>query len=381
VAAPVEPGIAQGMPGVTPDPGTASAGAAVSSVPAGPPSGIALILPSKAAGFKAPAEAARKGFMAARGISVDKPVVTVLETDGSAAGAVAAYRQALAANVAVVVGPLTKTEAAAVQNEPIRVPTLMLNTPDGTLNPVHGLYALSLSVELEAKAAAEAVFRPEASTAVVITMPAPLSKRSGAAFSDAWTKLGGTVKDTIEYSGNPVKIKRAVERARSEVVFLATDADRARVIRPFLGRNQTIIATSQVYAMPRPEGPAALAGHDELLKINDLNGLRFIDMPWLHQPDHTAVMVYPHPNPPLSADQERLYALGIDAFRVAEQLAKKRDTFDLDGVIGKLSVHQGLIGRAPIEAEYRDGAPVTLSDAVLAHGDAGGDGTPAGAAR
>lgn len=339
---------------------------------------MALILPAKAPGFERAADITRKGFMAARGISTDKTQVQVLETDGSADGAVAAYKQALAANVAVVVGPLTKTEVAAVQGETIRVPTLMLNVPDGALNPVRNLYVLTLSVELEARVAAETAFRPDASSAIIVTTPSPLSKRAAAAFSDAWTRLGGNVKETLEYGGNPVKIKRGVERVKGDVIFLATDAERARVIRPFLPRNQVIVATSQAYAVPpRSEGPA-LAGQAEATKVNDLNGLRFFDMPWLHQPDHAAVMVYPHSNPQMSADLERLYALGIDAFRVAEQLARKRDIFELDGVTGKLSVHEGLIGRAPIEAEYRDGAPVPLDGAVVAHGnnDPASPGTP-----
>lgn len=350
---------------------------AAPAAPPGPPSGMALILPAKADGFARASEVTRKGFMAARDVSVDKPAVQVLETDGTAASAVAAYQQALAQNVAVIVGPLTKTEVAAVQNEAIRVPTLMLNAPDGALTAARGLYVLSLSTELEAKVAAETAYRTDAGAAVIVTTPAPLSKRAAAAFADAWTRLGGNVKATLEYSGNPVKIKRGVEQAKGDVVFLATDAERARVIRPFLGRNTMIISTSQVYSVPPRLDPAVSAGRVEPTKVNDLNGLRFIDMPWLHQPDHTAVMVYARANPPLSADLERLYALGIDAFRVAEQLARQRTSFDLDGVTGRLAVHEGLIDRAPIEAEYRDGTPVPLEGAVVAHGaaDAGSAGT------
>jgi outer membrane PBP1 activator LpoA protein len=259
-----------------------------------------------------------------------------------------------------------------VQNETIRVPTLMLNAPDGALSNARGLYVLSLSTELEAKLAAETAYRSDAGAAVIVTTPSPLSRRAAAAFSDAWIKLGGTIKDTLEYGGNPVKIKRGVERLKGDVVFLAADAERARVIKPFLGRNTMVISTSQVYSVPpKAEGAVAVAaGRIEPLKLNDLNGLRFFDMPWLHQPDHTAVMVYPHATPQLSADLERLYALGIDAFRVAEQLARRRSQFELDGVTGRLAVHEGLIDRTPIEAEYRDGAPVPMDGAMLAHGAA-----------
>ena len=84
------------------------------------------------------------------------------------------------------------------------------------------------------------------------------------------------------------------------------------------------------------------------------------DMPWLHQPDHAAAMVYPRPASALSADLERLYALGIDAFRVAQEMIKARTDFEIDGVTGNLQVRQGVIGRAPLMVEFRDGvvAPV-----------------------
>ena len=63
-------------------------------------------------------------------------------------------------------------------------------------------------------------------------------------------------------------------------------------------------------------------------------------------------------SPGESADLERLYALGIDACRIAQEMARGRTGFDLDGVTGKLTVQAGLIGREPIQAGYRDGEAV-----------------------
>ena len=339
---PASPGDGQQLsPGVRFEP--------VAPPPPPPKSGMALILPAKAQGFERAAEITQKGFMAARELDGEKPAVQVIETDGTAAGAIAAYREALAKNVAVIVGPLTKTEVAAVAKEPIAVPTLMLNTPDGAFSPARGLYVLSLSTEFEARVAADRAFQRDGGGAVIVTSTSPLSKRAAAAFAESWTRQGGVVKDTIEFSGNPIKVKKTIDQLRPEMVFLAVDAERARVIRPFLGRNMPVFATSQVYAAtPRPDAP----------HTPDLNGLRFIDIPWLHQPDNAAAMVYPHPQPAVSADLERLYALGIDAFRVALQLSRERSDFEIDGVTGKLVVGGGQIERTPILAEYRDGVAV-----------------------
>ena len=355
---------------------------------------MALILPAKAEGFARAAEVTRKGFMAARDVSDDKPAVQVIETDGSAAGALAAYQEALAKNVAVIVGPLTKTEVAAVIKEPVLVPTLLLNTPDGAVSAPRGLYMLSLSTELEAQAVADAAYRPDATTAVVVATASPISRRASTAFQEAWTRQGGVIKEVIEFTGNLARVKRGVDAARANVVFLAADPERARVLRPFLGRNTVIISTSQVYAIPRmevPPPPAAPATRPdapgtaapaapaapvepaapELQKVPDLNGLRFVDMPWLLQPDHAATMVYARPEPALPADLARLYALGIDAFRVAQQLSRQRGSFEIDGVTGKLAVNGGLIERTPVQAEYRDGVAVLRDPASAFAAQAG----------
>ena len=54
----------------------------------------------------------------------------------------------------------------------------------------------------------------------------------------------------------------------------------------------------------------------------DLQGVRYVEMPWFIQPDHPAVMIYPQPKAGLSVESERLYAFGIDVFRIGMQLVK-----------------------------------------------------------
>lgn len=341
--------------------GTASASAAPSSAgssasagaAAEPPrAGIALILPAKTSSFGRAADVVRQGFMAARGVAMDKPQVRVFETDGSEDSARDAVAKAVASNVAVIVGPLTKADVGAILKLSLVVPTLALNTPDGDAALPRNMFALSLNTESEARAAAAAVFRSEASVAVIVTTAAPLARRAAAAFADAWAKLGGSIKDSVEFAGSLGRVRQAVDRARGDVVFLAADAERARLLRPYLGRNTQVIATSQIFA-GAPKG--------ETQKAHDLNGTRFVDMPWLHQPDHAATMVFPRPEGQLSADLERLYALGIDAYRIAGELALARTDFTVDGVTGNLSVQPGVIARLPLQLEYRDGTATPLA--------------------
>ena len=54
-------------------------------------------------------------------------------------------------------------------------------------------------------------------------------------------------------------------------------------------------------------------------------GVRLLDLPWEVQPGHTAAMAYPRWVAPAGAsqtlDMDRLYALGIDAFRIAREIS------------------------------------------------------------
>ena len=70
--------------------------------------------------------------------------------------------------------------------------------------------------------------------------------------------------------------------------------------------------------------------------------MRLLDLPWHVHADHAAVMLYPRPLTRGSLDMERLYALGIDAYRIAREIARKPvSSFRLDGVTGRLDVSFG----------------------------------------
>jgi outer membrane PBP1 activator LpoA protein len=81
----------------------------------------------------------------------------------------------------------------------------------------------------------------------------------------------------------------------------------------------------------------------------------FVDMPWLLEPNHAAVMVYARPKPG-AIDLERFYALGIDAWRVAQLLVAGVREIRLDGVIGQLTLGpDGHIERELAVGRYSEG--------------------------
>ena len=95
----------------------------------------------------------------------------------------------------------------------------------------------------------------------------------------------------------------------------------------------------------------------------DLANVRFLDMPWLLQPDHPAVMIYPRLDH-RDADLERFYALGIDAFRVSQEILSGKTNVALDGVTGRLTLgadHH--FERGLTAAQFSDGK-LKISDEV-----------------
>ena len=256
----------------------------------------------------------------------------------------ALYRQALAAGARAVVGPLTRNGVATLAALPdIPVPTLALNVVEGHF--ANQLYFFGMEVEAEARLAAQLARRLGLHQAILIATRTPLAKRLQLAFKEEWQQLGGKTLQEIEYGEDPA-VFAEISAQPDTVVFLAADADKARLIRPYLPNALPTYATSLIFV-----------GNSDPLINFDLKGIRFVDMPWLLQADHPAVMVYPHSKLPLSVDHERLYALGIDAFRLIELLLA--DDLDralpLDGVSGKIELDNQTFRRRAVPAMFLQG--------------------------
>ncbi len=308
---------------------------------------IALLLPLKSAAFGSAADAVRQGFEAASDLEMQLPgrlPVKVYSCFDEGNDIAALYRQAIAAGARAVVGPLTRNGASVLAAEKeIPVPTLALNVVETA--PVGQLYFFGMAVEAEARQAAQLAMHEGLQWAIVITTRAQLSKRLQFAFEEEWHRSGGTILREIEFDSDPAEFADITEAAGT-AVFLAADAEKARLIRPYLPNKLPIYATSQIFV-----------GNSDNLVNYDLHGIRFVDMPWLLQADHPAVMVYPRPVAPLPADHERLYALGIDAFRLIQLLlvGKAETTLPLDGVSGRIELNKHVFQRTAVPAVFTQG--------------------------
>ena len=296
---------------------------------------IALILPLKSESFGAAAEIARQGFIAAANrqggsrLAV-KTYATTEQTDEI----VATYQLALAAGAQVVVGPLTRDGVSALANSGmVHVPTLALNVPEDSSALPPSMFTFGLQIENETRQIANLAWHDGKRKALIISADTPLDIRMHLAFAEEWKKLGGVIVRQLLFTGEQVTLltlKQAVEISGADMIFLALEAKNARLVRPYIDLNVSIYATSQIFS-----------GNGQGASNLDLNGIRFVDMPWLLQSDHPAVMIYPRMKNVVIVDLERLYALGIDAFRISQELssAGSHSGYVLDGVTGHITLN------------------------------------------
>ena len=305
---------------------------------------IALLLPLEDKNFSAAAQAVKAGFMAVANLNSGGLPVQVYSNFDENQSVVAVYRKAIASGAKAVVGPLTRKGVGALANEPnIPVPTLALNNVDAP--PADQLYFFGMSTDAEARTVAALAAQKNLYKAIVISSASPMSQRMQFSFEEAWSKLGRSIVREIDFKDDSAVLK-GLTSAPDTFVFLATDAQKARHIRPFLPSKLPTFSTSQIFL-----------GNDDALTNYDLNGIRFVDMPWLLQPDHPEVIAYPHAITPLSADEERLYALGIDAYRLVQLMLvhQLESSLPLNGVTGQIDLYQHNLQRTGVAGIFSQG--------------------------
>jgi uncharacterized protein len=333
---------------------------------------IALILPLSSKSLNQAAEAVRAGFMAAAEVTgKDKfnPRIYLAEDDAAALATL--YRKAVMEDAVAIVAGITREGANVVAREAGYLPTLALNTPSEPAKAdANNFFHISLTLDQDARLVARAAQQDGFRNVAIVSSSAALSKRIHDAFEKEWLLLGGTVAARIAFSGgisqdtrDGPKLKSAFEKgdaAKADVVFIAADMQTARFARPYLPQGLPVFATAQTFD-PR-------AGAVENL---DLDSVKYLEMPWFGERDHAAVMAYPRPVDTLSAEYERLYALGIDAWRVMlALLASDKEVrgtnikfAPIDGVTGRITLDGNHLNRSLTLLEMRDGKPQLVKSA------------------
>jgi uncharacterized protein len=318
---------------------------------------IAVILPLQSTSFGKVADSVRLGILAAAELAAENaPKVRIYATTDDPQHVLAAYLRATSLGARVIIGPLTRNSVTAlVHSEVAGVPTIALNAPEGDSPLPKYLYVFGLQIESEARQVAQWAFRQGGNRIFLVVGETSLDARVAQAFAEEWKQLRGEISGRVAYSTESAQLARLrdqITASGADVIFLSLDAARARFIRSYLGNVLPIYATSQVFSTS-----------SNLLANLDLEGVRFLDMPWLLQPDHPAVISYMRPDgqarPP---DEERFFALGIDAYRLALELLRPFEKMNpLDGVTGTITLndaHQFV--RVQVPAQFSQGMPRSM---------------------
>lgn len=333
-----------------------------------PASRVAVLLPLSGS-LASAGRAVRDGILAAHyqtASGPNRPELRFMDVGEDGSDPWAAYLAAVEGGADLVIGPLTRSEViifAARRNLP--VPMLALNAVPPEATPPTNLYRFGLLPEDEAREAARYAARQGLRHAVVLVPDGDWGRRVREAFTDSFIRNGGVTLEYQHYSSNerdfsfPLlrlldldmshararrlrsTIGRNVEfeaRRRQDVdlVFMGAFPQQARLIRPQLrfhhGIGLPIMATSHVYT-----------GNVEEVD-RDMEGLIFFDMPWIltdnPQLGITRTQLEQYWEDGIR-NNGRLYALGLDAYRLTPYLAVLRSnpTETLDGATGVLRVN------------------------------------------
>ena len=351
------------------------------------PSKIGLLLPMKGK-YKKSAIAVRDGFLAAW--YLDKKEKAIIQIyDANSLNIVDAYQQAIKDGVEYIVGPLEK-EAIDQLHDNIDTPVkiLALNRRDQKKenNNNENLIQFGLSPEDEAMQIAEIAMSDGHKNVLVLASETPLGNRLAETFKEHWIKLGGEISGQTNYIVNttdfssPVKEllnidkseRRAkdlrnklnikihnVERRREDVDFIFTTAvpNDARQLIPQIrfhhADNLPIYSTSHIYT-----------GIIDSAKDIDLNGVIFIDMPWILDSERQLSIIQVVLNRNWSQEKSiyrRVYALGVDAYNLIPDINRltQEENSVMLGETGNLTIDSTNIVRRNLrKARFVEGKPL-----------------------
>jgi outer membrane PBP1 activator LpoA protein len=264
-----------------------------------------------------------------------------------------AFGVALNLKPGVIIGPLVRDDMRAVSAIPEGPPTIALNQLDeGT--PLPGwMRTFPLAIEQDARTLARRAWEDGVRRVAIVAGDSPLMRRFASGFTAEWLMVGGSAPQSLAFSSTPdglAELRRTLARANADAIVIAVEGDDAALVK-------THAARLPAYASAPPQ-------RVEGAMLRDLQGVRFIDVPWLVAPDEPQFAGIARPDYPDLALQ-RLYALGIDAFRIASTFADGPvSRLAFEGATGRITLVDGRqFAREGRLATFHDGQIVPLEGA------------------
>ncbi|MGB5328585.1 MAG: penicillin-binding protein activator [Gammaproteobacteria bacterium] len=346
------------------------------------PTRIALMLPFSGRLEKV-ADAIQNGFLYAYYQDPDQVAeLEIINASSDPAEFNLQYEQAIQNGADFIVGPIDKDLIDLLQQrEELEVPTLTLNYGNDDAEAGLNLYQFGLRPEDEAEQIADYAQAQGKHHAIVLVPDTEWGYRLQRAFSKRFESHGGQVVGSSVYPAKKNDYSQAITnllnlttsnhrksilqqvikeqvkfeaRRRQDVdmVFIAANSRQARLIKPQLkfhhAQDLPVYATSHISSSnANPEDD------------RDLNEILFVDIPWMidnrSNPDHQHVSrLWPDSSQRFS----RLFALGIDAYRMIPSLRRLmiNPTESIRHNTGLLSVDKtGRVKRSLLMATYEKG--------------------------
>ena len=290
------------------------------------------------------------------------------------------YRQAQAAGVQLVVGPLEKPLVKQLNDRSqLPITTLALNYSEGSKPGPAQLFQFGLAAEDEARSVARRAWDDGMRRAVALVPRGEWGDRVLAAFRQSWEADGGTliaaehvdqpvqlaqqIADLFQLRQSEARAKRLrntlgtdvaalpVRRQDVDFIFLAATPQQAQQIKPTLAFQYAgdvpVYSTSHLFT-----------GSNGQAQSTDLNGIRFCETPWLLDSNNAQHQQVVAQWPQAAGSLGRLYAMGMDAYTLAPRLSQLKALPDtrVDGLTGQLSMNPSQrVQRQLPWAEFRDG--------------------------
>ena len=303
---------------------------------------VALLLPLSGK-FGDRALAVQNGFFAIAETDDEENKPSIKVHDVNADNVLEVYQKVIDDGADFVVGPLVKgtLETLATHQPQLPVPTLGLNHLQ-TQNLTGNLYQFSLSPEDEAKVVATRAWADGHSAALVLVPEGQFGKRVLEAFIMTWEGQGGSIVTQHTYGDNfETSIPKVLRNVKEvDMAFMLAFPQTARKIRPLFKsklKDLPIYSTSHLYN-----------GTSNPRRDVKLNGVKFVDMSWVLDPDENARQWQSALRKSWSKEMKkykRLFALGVDAYTLLSRL-QQLSQLEWQGQTGYLSVNnRGIIHR------------------------------------
>ncbi|MGK0297281.1 MAG: outer membrane PBP1 activator LpoA protein [Gammaproteobacteria bacterium] len=360
------------------------------------PTKIALLLPLSGV-YKRYSEKIRDGFLSAWYLEENyKPEIKIYNTNLENFTDI--YLQAIADGADFIVGPLEKESVRSLtEMEKIPVRTLALNQvdinrPDNSKKSVLSipdLVQFGLPPEDEAKQVAQRGIYEGYNRALIITSDDEYGRRVFNAFNDEWSAMGGTLLERVDYDPQTSDFVTPIK----QILNINTSEARFTALRQKLGRNLSsssrlredlefvfMVATNlnarqivphlrffKAEGIPIYTISSVYTGKHNFPVDNDLNGVEFVDIPWLLNPEkqnQNIAKLIQQSWPSMSTVFPRYYAFGIDAFHLISQIGdlSLNQTYRYQGEAGNLYMtNDGVIHRNLLWAKFDNGIPILVN--------------------